>query len=110
MWLGKLAARIGPDGFTLKGSKVPMGHRIHYRYMVDWKSEAGSVVYSGDPDAGQMVFTGGRPSSVQVLAVTAPRQALPAEKPRPSQSQPAKVVQKFRLRSSPHRGTLPDTR
>lgn len=74
---------ISPDGFTLRAPRVPMGHRIHFRYMVDGKTQTGSIVASGDSEMGQTVYTGGRPSSVQVLAITAPGQALPAEKARP---------------------------
>ncbi|HQZ17608.1 MAG TPA: SUMF1/EgtB/PvdO family nonheme iron enzyme, partial [Vicinamibacteria bacterium] len=74
---------ISPDGFALRAPRVPMGHRIHYRYMMDGKTQTGSIVASGDSEMGQTVYTGGRPSSVQVLAITAPGQALPAEKPRP---------------------------
>jgi hypothetical protein len=40
-------------------------------------------VLSGDPDLGQSVYTGGRPSSIQIFAVTAPGEALPREKPKP---------------------------
>jgi formylglycine-generating enzyme required for sulfatase activity len=77
-------AEIAPDGFTIKAPKVPAGHRIHYRYMVDGKTQTGSVVSSGDPEMGQLVYTGGRPSSVQILAVTALGEALPLEKPAPA--------------------------
>ena len=69
-----------------------MGHRIHYRYMVDGKTRTGSIVASGDPDLGQTVYTGGRPSSVQVLAITAPGEALPAEKARPVQTSEDRVT------------------
>ena len=74
---------IAPDGFTLRAPRVPTGHRIHYRYMVDGKTQTGSVVFSGDSEMGQTVYTGGRPSQVYVFAVTAPGQALPVETPGP---------------------------
>ncbi len=79
----RVKTEISPDGFTLKAPKVPAGHRIHYRYMVDGKTQTGSVVSSGDSEMGQTVYTGSRPSSVQIFAVTAPGQALPVEKPKP---------------------------
>ena len=75
--------KVSEDGFTLNAPRVPMGHRIHYRYVVDGKAQTGSTVFSGDSEMGQTIYTGARPSSVQVFAVTAPGQALPAEKPRP---------------------------
>lgn len=84
-----VSTNIGEDGFTLKAPKVPMGHRVHYRYVVDGKPQAGSVVFSGDSEMGQTIYTGGRPSAVQIFAVTAPGQALPVEKPRPAPA-PAK--------------------
>ncbi len=83
---GGVKTQISPDGFTLRAPGVPMGHRIHYRYMVDGKTQTGSIVSQGDSETGQTVYTGGRPSSVQILAVTAPGQALPAEKPKPAPS------------------------
>jgi len=79
----RVKAEISPDGFTLKAPKVPAGHRIHYRYVVDGKTQTGSVVSSGDSQMGQTVYTGARPSSVQIFAVTAPGEALPVEEPRP---------------------------
>ena len=79
----RVRTEVTPDGFTLKAPKVPAGHRIHYRYMVDGKTQTGSVVSSGDSDMGQTVYTGSRPSLVQIFAVTAPGQALPVEKPKP---------------------------
>ena len=69
-----------------------MGHRVHYRYVVDGKSQTGSTVLSGDMDLGQTVYTGGRPSSVQIFAVTAPGEALPAEKPRPARPSEERVA------------------
>lgn len=81
----RVKTEISADGFTLKAPRVPAGYRIHYRYMVDGKTQTGSVVSSGDPEIGQTVYTGSRPSSVQIFAVTAPGQALPAEKPKPVQ-------------------------
>lgn len=85
--LGDAAAgvrtQVSEDGFTLNAPKVPMGHRIHYRYVVDGKPQTGSTVFSGDSEMGQTIYTGARPSSVQIFAVTAPGQALPAEKPKP---------------------------
>jgi sulfatase modifying factor 1 len=85
--LGKTAAavdtKITPDGFTIKAPRVPTGHRLHYRYQVDGEWKTGSVLFSGDPDMGQTVYTGARPSSAIVFAVTAPGEALPVEKPVP---------------------------
>jgi len=78
--------KVSEDGFTLNAPKVPMGHRIHYRYVVDGKPQTGSTVFSGDSELGQTVYTGSRPSAVQIFAVTAPGQALPAEKPRPART------------------------
>ena len=75
--------KVSEDGFTLNAPRVPMGHRIHYRYVVDGKPQTGSTVFSGDSEMGQTIYTGARPQSVQIFAVTAPGQALPAEKPRP---------------------------
>ncbi len=83
---------ISPDGFSLRAPRVPMGHRIHYRYMVEGKTQTGSIVASGDSEMGQTVYTGGRPSSVQVLAITAPGEAPPAEKARPVQTREDRVA------------------
>ena len=80
----RVKTEVTPDGFTLKAPKVPAGHRIHYRYMVDGKTQTGSVVSSGDSEMGQTVYTGSRPSSVQIFAITAPGQALPVETPKPA--------------------------
>ena len=57
--------------------------------MVDGRSQTGSVVYAGDSDTGQVVYTGDRPSSVQIVAVTAPGQSLPAPKAKPAPPQRA---------------------
>lgn len=96
LFLGDTAAgvstKISEDGFVLKAPRVPMGHRVHYRFVVDGKSQTGSTVLSGDMDLGQTVYTGGRPSSVQVFAVTAPGEALPAEKPRPARPSEERVA------------------
>jgi formylglycine-generating enzyme required for sulfatase activity len=81
-----VSTAMGEDGFILKAPRVPIGHRIHYRYTVDGETQTGSTVFSGDSDLGQTIYTGSRPSSVQVFAVTAPGQALPVEKPRPARA------------------------
>lgn len=80
---------VNSDGFTFKAPPEKLGHRIHYRYMVDGRSQTGSVVYAGDSDTGQVVYTGDRPSSVQIVAVTAPGQSLPAPKAKPAPPQRA---------------------
>ena len=80
---GAVRTEIGEDGFTVRAPGTPVGHRVHYRYTVGGKTQLGSVVLSGDPADGQTVYTGGRPSSISVFAVTAPGQAPPAAKPQP---------------------------
>ena len=80
---GAVKTELGQDGFTLRAPRTPAGHRVHYQYTVDGKSQTGSVVLTGDPEVGQAVYTGGRPSSVRVLAVTAPGQAPPTVKAPP---------------------------
>jgi hypothetical protein len=79
-------AVIGEDGFTLKAPRVPAGHKIHYSYLADGQSRNGSIVFSGDPSEGQTVYTGGRPSMVNIIGVTAPGQAAPTMKPKPAQA------------------------
>jgi len=63
-----------------------MGHLIHYQYLLGGESKTGSIIFSGDPDIGQSVYTGGRPSQVKIIAVTAPGQAAPVAKSRRTES------------------------
>jgi formylglycine-generating enzyme len=73
---GKIDTRLDDDGFVIRAPKVPAGHRIHYQYTVDGVSRTGDVVYAGDGDHGQMVYTGARPTLVQIVAVTAPGEVM----------------------------------
>jgi hypothetical protein len=79
-------AVIGQDGFTLKAPRVPPGHKIHYSFLADGERRNGSVVFSGDPSMGQTVYTGGKPSMVNIIGVTAPGQAAPTMKSKPAQA------------------------
>ena len=69
---GGVRTVIGEDGFTLKAPKVPAGHRIHFTYVVDGVTRTGDALSSGDQAAGQVVYTGRKPASVRITAVTAP--------------------------------------
>ena len=63
---------VSDDGFSIHAPKVPSGHRIHYVYVVDGAPKTGDVIFAGESDQGQMIYTGARPALVQILAVTAP--------------------------------------
>lgn len=78
-----VGTKIGPDGFTLRAPRVPMGHKIQYQYVVDGLTKTGSVIATGDAEMEQAVYTGGRPSSVRVLSVLAPGQRPPVVPERP---------------------------
>jgi len=75
--------KIGPDGFTLRAPRVPMGHKIQYQYVVDGLTKTGSVTAAGDADMEQAIYTGGQPSSVRILSVLAPGQRPPVVPERP---------------------------
>lgn len=78
-----VATKIGPDGFSLRARQVPMGHKIQYRYVVDGVTKTGTAIATGDAESDLAIYTGGRPSSVQVLSVLAPgeRAAVVPERP-----------------------------
>lgn len=75
--------KIGPDGFTLRAPRVPMGHKIQYQYVVDGLTRTGSITATGDAEMEQAVYTGSRPSSVRILSVLAPGQRPPVVPERP---------------------------
>lgn len=75
--------KVGPDGFTLRAPRVPMGHKIQYQYVVDGLTKTGSITATGDTEMEQAVYTGGRPSSVRILSVLAPGQRPPLPPDRP---------------------------
>jgi hypothetical protein len=69
--------RLAEDGFWLVAPSVAYGSTVRYRCRVEGRLEHGSIPF--EPGAqGQFVYTGGRPSEVEVLQVDPP--SLPPER------------------------------
>jgi sulfatase modifying factor 1 len=63
--------REGDDGFWLELFGVARGSQVRYRCRAGGEEQSGSVEY--EPGAqGQFVYTGGRPTDVQIIDITHP--------------------------------------
>ncbi|HSD30131.1 MAG TPA: hypothetical protein VLL75_22715, partial [Vicinamibacteria bacterium] len=89
--------RIGEDGFTLVVPGARAGQRLHYRYRAGGVVKTGQTTITGDPREGVFVYTGERPSAVELLSAAAA--AVPP--PRPAASTVAPV---YREPDEPFRG------
>jgi len=63
--------RDGDDGFWLELFGVEPGSQVRYRYRLDGQDQSGSIEYAPGPQ-GQFVYTGGRPTDVQVTEIIHP--------------------------------------
>ncbi len=61
--------KIANDGFTLHLPGAKIGNRVRYSYTVDGVSHTDETTVTGDPAQGVFVYTGSRPSAVQLLSV-----------------------------------------
>ena len=61
--------QVGNDGFTLYAPRAHVGDRVRYSYVVDGVSHTDETTVTGDPAQGVFVYTGSRPSVVQVLSI-----------------------------------------
>jgi formylglycine-generating enzyme required for sulfatase activity len=77
---------IEDDGFRIRTAPLKAGSRVHYRYVVDGQEKTGSLKSPDAAGISQMVYTGSRPSSVEILGVTRPGEALAAARPVPAPS------------------------
>jgi len=60
---------VASDGFTMYVPKAKVGDRVRYSYSVDGVAHTDETTVTGDPAQGVFVYTGSRPSAVQVLSV-----------------------------------------
>ena len=70
---GGVKTKTSEDGFTIVAPHLQPGQRVHYKYVAGGVEKTASVVYAGAAE-GQMIYTGARPTFVQILAVTDPGQ------------------------------------
>lgn len=66
---GSLKTRPETDGFRIRGAGLVAGQKVRYRYVADGRSQTGEITVTGGGDEGVFVYTGSRPSSVEVLGV-----------------------------------------
>lgn len=77
---------IEDDGFRIRTAPLKSGSKVHYRYVVDGQEKTGSVTSPDAAGIAQMIYTGARPSSVEILGVTRPGESLTAARLAPSRS------------------------
>jgi formylglycine-generating enzyme required for sulfatase activity len=77
---------IEDDGFRIRTAPLKSGSKVHYRYVVDGQERTGSVTSPDAAGIAQMIYTGARPSSVEILGVTRPGESLAAARSVPAQS------------------------
>lgn len=77
---------IEGDGFRIRTAPLKTGSRVHYRYVADGQEITGSVTSPDASGISQMIYTGARPSSVEILGVTRPGESLAAARPAPARS------------------------
>jgi formylglycine-generating enzyme required for sulfatase activity len=85
---GGVKTRIAPDGFTLFVPGAQAGQRLRYRYRAGGQTKIGETTITGDPAEGVFVYTGERPSAVDLLAAG----AAAAPPPPPRRGEPRGVV------------------
>lgn len=77
---------IEDDGFRIRTAPLKTGSRVHYRYVADGREITGSVTSPDASGISQMIYTGARPSSVEILGVARPGESLAAARPAPAHS------------------------
>lgn len=92
---GGLRVREAPDGFWLEVPGAERGSQVRYRCRVGGQEQSGSINYEPGPQ-GQFVYTGGRPTDVQVIEIVLPTggpvlppiTSFPTSQPWPTTSHP----------------------
>ncbi|HET7293121.1 MAG TPA: SUMF1/EgtB/PvdO family nonheme iron enzyme [Vicinamibacteria bacterium] len=90
--------RIAADGFTLFVPDARVGQRLQYRYVAGGQTHTGETTVVGDPEQGVFVYTGERPSAVELLSTAVAASAVAAKPSKPT-TRPAE-----RDRDEPFRG------
>jgi hypothetical protein len=76
---GEIRIRETDDGFWLEMPGVATGSEVRYRYRVRGQLRSGMVLYEPGPQ-GVFVYTGDRPSNVEIVEVIAPGAIIPPER------------------------------
>lgn len=74
--------RPGDDGFWVELPDVESGSEVRYRCVVDGQEQTASFTWEPGPE-GQFIYTGGRPSDVEIIEIIGPGGAFTPRPPLP---------------------------